>query len=147
MLNVPIHLEDKISAIIEAYDMTTMSQKNYMVATEPEAEAQTEKSLKISEEIVVRKIEDSKTCASYEDDFYNLEELDQLENKIMTYMAKKFSNLKFIRNPKFRSKNTQSRFQNRSSSGSGIRRGYKTGMVDRSKISCCNYNELGHLVT
>ena len=35
-----------------------------------------------------------------EDDFYSMEELEQLENKTMAYMAGKFKNLRFRRNPK-----------------------------------------------
>ena len=36
------------------------------------------------------------------DDFYSMEELEQLENKTMAYMAEKFKNLRFRRNPKYK---------------------------------------------
>ena len=77
-----------------------------------------------------------------EDDFYSMEELEQLENKTMAYMAEKFKNLKFRRNPKYKLKSGSSyngssgswfrRNRGCSSSGSYSKSGYKTGLIDRS---------------
>ena len=92
-----------------------------------------------------------------EDEFYSMEELEQLENKTMTYMEGKFKNLRFRRNPKykFRSESSYSGSSgsgfkgNRSGSSSGSynKSGYKTGMVDRSKFKCYNCNEPDHFAT
>ena len=94
------------------------------------------------------------THGSDEDDFYTMEELEQLENKTMAYMAGKFKNLRFRRNPKYKFK-SGSNYSG--SNGSGFRgnrygsssrsynkSGYKTGMVNISKFKCYNCNEPGH---
>ena len=75
----------------------------------------------------------------------------------MAYMAGKFKNLRFRRNPKYKFKSgsnysgsSGSGFRgNRrgSSSGSYNKSGYKTRMVDRSKFKCYNCNEPGHFAT
>ena len=91
--------------------------------------------------------------ADEDDDFYFMEELEKLENKTMTYMAGKFKNLRFRRNPKYKFK-TGSSYSgssglgfkgNRggSSSGSYSKSGYKIGMVNRSKFKYYNCNEPG----
>ena len=75
-------------------------------------------------------------------DFYSLEELEQLEDESMALIVKKFGNFRFRRNSNF------NRFQRSGSSTSNSSRGgYKTGMVDRSKIRCFNCNEMGHFST
>ena len=94
------------------------------------------------------------TQESDEDEFYSMEELEQLENKTMAYMAGKFKNLKFRRNPKYKFKSgsnyngsSGSGFRgNRggTSSGSYNKSGYKTWMVYRSKFKCYNSNEPGY---
>ena len=82
------------------------------------------------------------------DDFYSLEELDQLEDESMAMIVRKFGRFKFRRNPSFRIKSNYNRFQTGGSpSTNSTRGGYKTGMVDRSKIRCFNCNELGHFAT
>ncbi|KAL8103453.1 hypothetical protein AgCh_027874 [Apium graveolens] len=82
------------------------------------------------------------------DDFYSLEELKQLEDESMALIAKRFSNVRFKRNPKFKYKSNYNRFQKGGSSSSNTSSGgYKTGMVDRSTIRCFNCNELGHFAT
>ncbi|KAL8124816.1 hypothetical protein AgCh_012462 [Apium graveolens] len=82
------------------------------------------------------------------DDFYSLEELEQLEDESMALIIKRFSNVRFKRNPKFKYKSNYNRFQKGGSSSSNTSSGgYKTGMVDRSTIRCFNCNELGHFVT
>ena len=81
-------------------------------------------------------------------DFYSMEELEQLEDESMALIVKKFRNFRFRRNPNFKFKSNYNRFQKGGSSSSNSSRGgYKTGMVDRSKIRCFNYNEMGHFAT
>ena len=53
-----------------------------------------------------------------EDDFYSMEELEQLENKTMAYMEGKFKNLRFKRTPKYKFKSGSSY---NGSSGSGFK--------------------------
>ena len=78
-------------------------------------------------------------------DFYSLEEMEQLEDKSKALIVKRFGNFRFRRNPNFKFKSNVNIFQRGSSSTSNSSRGgYKTGMVDRSKIRCFNYNEMGH---
>ena len=92
-----------------------------------------------------------------EDDFYLMEELEQLENNTMAYMEGKFKNLRFRRNPKYKFKSGSSYS---GSSGSGFKgnrygaslgsyskSGYKTGMVYKCKFKCYNCNEPGHFAT
>ena len=121
-----------------------------------ETETKTEKPVAEKQKVVEVEL----TVSSQDDDkddFYCKEELEQLENKTMAYMAEKFKNLKFKRNPKYKFKSgssyngsSGSGFKgNRggSSSGSYNKSGYKTEMVDRSKFKCYNYNEPGHFAT
>ena len=89
-----------------------------------------------------------------EDDFYSMEELEQLENNTMAYKPGKFKNLSFRRTPKYKFRSGSSYSgsiisgfkENRggASSGSYSKSGYKTCMVDRGKFKCYNCNELGH---
>ena len=86
--------------------------------------------------------------AGNDDDYYTMEELDQLEDESMAYLAGRFKHIKFRRNPKYKMRSQGSRFQKGGSfSGSSSRGGYKTNMVDRSKFRCYNCNELGHFST
>ena len=63
-------------------------------------------------------------------------------------IVKKFRNYTFRRNPNFKFKSNYNRFQRGgSSSSNSTRGGYKTEMVDRSKIRCFNCNEMGHFAT
>ena len=121
-----------------------------------EIESRVDKLVSDKHEIVEADFTES-THESDEDDFYTMEELEQLENKTMVYVAGKFKNLRFRRNPKYKFK-SGSNYSG--SSGSGFRgnrggsslgsynkSGYKTGMVDRSKFKCYNCNEPGHFAT
>ncbi|KAL8155978.1 hypothetical protein AgCh_001147 [Apium graveolens] len=66
----------------------------------------------------------------------------------MAQIVKRFSNVRFKRNPKFKYKSNYNRFQKGGSSSSNTSSGgYKTGMVDWSTIRCFNRNELGHFAT
>ena len=64
------------------------------------------------------KVEDNVIVAEYDHpntnqsstDFYSLEELEQLENESMTQIVKRFSNVRFKRNPKFKYKSNYNRF-------------------------------------
>ena len=70
-------------------------------------------------------------------DFYLLEELEQLEDESMALIVKRFGKFRFRRNPNFKFNSNVNRFQRGGSSTSNSsREGYKTGMVDRSKIRC-----------
>ena len=81
-------------------------------------------------------------------DFYSLEELEQLEDESMALIVKRFGNFRFRRNPDFKFKSNYNKFQRGGSlSFNSTRGGYKTGMVDRSKIRCFNCNEMGHFAT
>ncbi|KAK1378134.1 hypothetical protein POM88_024878 [Heracleum sosnowskyi] len=83
-----------------------------------------------------------------ESDYYTLEELEQMEDKTMAYLAAKFSHIRFKRNPKYKFKGSTNRFQKSNYTPStGFKGGYKTGMIDRSKSRCYNCNELGHFAT
>ena len=48
-----------------------------------------------------------------EDEFYTLEEQEQMEDKSMTYMAARFKHIKFTMNPQYK-KASGSKFQGRS---------------------------------
>ena len=81
-------------------------------------------------------------------DFYSLEELEQLEDESMALIVKRFGNLRFRRNPNFKFKSNFNRIQRGGSSTSNSSTGgYKTGMVDKSKIHCFNCNEMAHFDT
>ena len=81
-------------------------------------------------------------------DFYSLKELEQLEDESMALIVKRFGNFIFRRNSNFKFKSNFNRFQRGGSSTSNSsREGYKTRMVDRSKIRCFNCNKIGHFAT
>ena len=72
-----------------------------------------------------------------EDEFYTLEELDEVD-KSMAYLARKFSNIR-VKKPRFKGRGQSSYNSNsykgkpktQTGSSSGGRTGYKTGSVDR----------------
>ncbi|KAL8114663.1 hypothetical protein AgCh_021502 [Apium graveolens] len=104
-------------------------------------------SSKAEENVIVAEF-DPPTTNQSGDDFYSLEELEQLEDESMALIVKRFSNVRFKTNPKFKYKSNYNRFQKGGSSSSNTSSGgYKTGMVDRSTIRCFNCNELGHFAT
>ena len=113
-----------------------------------ETETRIEKPVSDKQEIVEAEFTEL-TQESYEDDLYSMEELEQLENKTMAYMAEKFKNLRFRRNPKYKFKSGSSDSEFRGNRGGSSSRSfnkyvYKTGMVDRSKFKCYNCNEAEH---
>ena len=121
-----------------------------------ETETRVEKPVSYKHEIVEAEFTES-TQESDEDDFYSMEEPEQLKNKTMDYMAGMFKNLKLRRNQKYKFK-SGSNYSG--SSGSGFRGnrggsslgsynkfGYKTGMVDKSNFKRYNCNEPGHFAT
>ena len=66
----------------------------------------------------------------------------------MALIVKRFGNFRFRRNPNFKFNSNYNRFHRGGSTTSNSSRGgYKNGMVDRSKIRCFNYNEMGHFAT
>ncbi|KAK1374747.1 hypothetical protein POM88_030940 [Heracleum sosnowskyi] len=99
-------------------------------------------------EVIIEAEMDSVNLGVDESDYYTLEELEQMEDKTMAYLAAKFSHNRFKRNPKYKFKGLTNRFQKiKYSPGTGFKGGYKTGMIDRSKSRCFNCNELGHFAT
>ena len=82
-----------------------------------ETEIRVEKPVSDKQEIVEAEFTES-AQESDEDDFYSMEELEQLEKKIMPYMAGKFKNLRLRRNPKYKFKSGSSYS---GSSGSGFK--------------------------
>ena len=83
------------------------------------------------------------------DEFYSLEELEQLEDGSMAEMVKKFGQFRFRRNPNFKTKSTgNTKVQRGSSSTSDSSRGgYKTGLVDRKTVCCSICKEMGHFAS
>ena len=79
-----------------------------------------------------------------EEKIYTLEELDDLENQSMAYIARKFSNIRFKKNKAFKPRQYTGSFSNNTRSRAPYKGGYNVGSVDRSKIKCYNCNDLGH---
>ena len=127
---------------------TSLLKTTALVATEPkDVVIKDEKPQMVKEEIIDAEMTPD-PLASDENDYYTLEELDQLEDQSMAYLAGRIKNIRFRRNPKYKFRSSAGRFQKGgSSSGSSSRGGYKTGLVDRSKFRCYNCNELGHFAT
>ncbi|XP_063937502.1 uncharacterized protein LOC135147810 [Daucus carota subsp. sativus] len=75
-----------------------------------------------------------------DDEFYSMEELDQLEDESLAMFARKFGNMRFRKNPSYRFKSSGNKFQ-KGGSSSTSKGAYKTGMVDRSKFKCFNCDE------
>ena len=174
LLTLPSHLEHRITAIREARDMNEVSlEKLYGVLKTYELEQIQSKEIYGKGRIVATStalvasapqneeshglqfsdVEDARIEVEYGDtatdksggDFYSLEELDQLEDDSMALIVRRFGKFKFRRNPSFRYRSNANRFQRGgSSTPSSTRGGYKSGMIDRSKIRCFNCNELGH---
>ena len=69
-----------------------------------ENETRVEKHVSDKYEIVEAEFTESTQESDEDDFFYSMEELEQLENKTMAYMAGKFKNLMFRRNPKYKFK-------------------------------------------
>ncbi|KAL8099537.1 hypothetical protein AgCh_031976 [Apium graveolens] len=85
-----------------------------------------------------------------EDKFYTLDELDELDQS-MSYLARKFSNIR-VKKPKFfknkgQTSNKDNSWKGKAQYNSGGKSGYKTRSIDMSKIRCFNYDELGHFAT
>ena len=81
-------------------------------------------------------------------DFSSLEELEQLENESKALIVKRFGKFKFRRNPNFKFKSNVNKFHRGGSlTSNSSREGYKTRMVDKSKIRCFNCNEMGNFAT
>ncbi|KAL8124259.1 hypothetical protein AgCh_012052 [Apium graveolens] len=95
----------------------------------------------------IKMIMPQKNYEEEEDEFYTLDELDELDQS-MAYLARKFSNIK-VKKPRFFKGKGQSFTKDNSWKGKGkytfdSKNGYKTGSVNRLKIRCYNCNELGH---
>ena len=177
LLTLPTHLEHRITAIIESMDMNEVSlERLYGVLKTYDLEQIQQKEIywkgrvvsastalvaefpqKVEEKIVQSSglnqeaitVEYGITSPNQSDgDFYSLEELEQLANDSMALIVMRFGKFRFRRNPNFKFKSNVNRFQRGGSSTSNSSRGgYKSGMVDRSKIRCFNCNEMGHFAT
>ena len=82
-----------------------------------------------------------------EDEFYTMDELDELDQS-MSYLARKFFNIK-VKKPRFfkgkgQSFNKDINWKGKGKYTSDSKNGYKTGSVARSKIRCFNCDEVGH---
>ncbi|TLX67936.1 hypothetical protein E9993_23250, partial [Labilibacter sediminis] len=85
---------------------------------------------------------------SDEDDYFNIEELEELDDKSMALLARKFKNIRFRKSFKPKPRYQQGSFPRGSSSGKKmITSGYKAGTFDKSKIKCYNCSEIGHFAT
>ena len=177
LLTLPTHLEHRITAIRESRDMNEVSlERLYGVLKTYELEQIQQKEIygkgrvvsattalvaevpqRVEEKIIQSSGLNQETItAEYgitspnqsDGDFYSLEELEQLEDESMALIVKRFGKFRFRRNPNFKFKTNVNRFQRGGSSTSNSSRGgYRTGMVDRSKIRCFNCNEMGHFAT
>ena len=177
LLTLPTHLEHRITAIRESRDMNEVSlERLYGVLKTYELEQIQQKEIygkgrvvsattalvaevpqRVEEKIIQSSGLNLETItAEYgitspnqsDGDFYSLEELEQLKDESMALIVKRFGKFRFRRNPNFKFKTNINRFQRGGSSTSNSSRGgYRTGMVDRSKIRCFNCNELGHFAT
>ena len=139
--------------IVDRKNTTLLKTTTLVVKDVAVTETRIEKPVAEKHELVEAEISENSQEGD-EDDFYLLEELEQLQKKTTTYMAEKFKNLRFRRNLKYKFKSV-SRYsgssgsgfkgnQGGASSGSYSKSGYKTGMIDRSKFKCYNFNEPGH---
>ena len=177
LMTLPTHLEHRITAIRESRDMNEVSLETlYGVLKTYELEQIQQKEIygkgrvvsattalvaevlqRVEEKIIQSSGLNQETIiAEYgitspnqsDGDFYSLEELEQLEDESMALIVKRFGKFRFRRNPNFKFKTNVNRFQRGGSSTSNSSRGgYKTGMVDRSKIRCFNCNKMGHFAT
>ncbi|XP_074356712.1 uncharacterized protein LOC141696470 [Apium graveolens] len=125
---------------------TTLTKTTTLVACEPETQE-----VKIAPSSTIKEIIEYESVHGEPEDeseFYTQEELEELEDKSMAYMAAKFSHVRFRGKPNYKSRCSSGRFQKGSySSGSSSRGGYKSRCIDKSKIRCYNCNELGHFVS
>ncbi|XP_063937999.1 uncharacterized protein LOC135147893 [Daucus carota subsp. sativus] len=161
LLTLPEHLEHRITAIRESRDLHEISlERLYGVLKTYELEqVQTKqrygwgKTLGNSRALIVEtpQLEEKKdvvvpsktiqefvvpemgqtVSSSGDDEFYTMEELEQLVDQSLSLFAKKFGNMRFRKNPSYKYKPFANKFQKGGSSSSSNKEGYKTGMVDR----------------
>lgn len=154
---------ERLYGVLKTYELEQIQQREIygtgrvvstltaLVAQAPQQQVQQESKIVLpfhTEKGVIVAEHGVTSTSQSEDDFYSMEELEQLEDESMALIVKKFGNFRFRRNPKFKFKSNSDRFQRGGSSTSNTTSsGYKTGMVDRSTIRCFNCNELGHFAT
>ena len=126
LLTMPNHLESKISAIREGRDLNkTTLQTLYRILKTNELEFYQRKTMQTnrgkitnvssalianepkvkSEDVVEEEVEPHSVVEkeeNEEEEFYTLEELDDLENQFMAYIARTFSNIIFKKNNAFK---------------------------------------------
>ncbi|KAK1398445.1 hypothetical protein POM88_008308 [Heracleum sosnowskyi] len=127
---------------------TALARSAALVVDEPTTSEVQVQIPRAGKEVIIEAEMDSANLGVDESVYYNLEELEKMEDKTMAYLAAKFSHIRFKRNPKYKFKGPTNRFQKSNYSPStGTKGGYKTCMIDRSKSRCYNYNEIGHFAT
>ncbi|KAL8119695.1 hypothetical protein AgCh_016979 [Apium graveolens] len=119
---------DRLYGVLKTYELEQIQQKEVygkdrvvststaLVAKGQQQQQQSQQSERMvqfskAEENVIVAEYDPPTTNQSSDDFYSLEELEQLEDESMTQIVKKFSNVRFKRNPKFKYKSNYNRFQ------------------------------------
>ncbi|KAL8133025.1 hypothetical protein AgCh_008470 [Apium graveolens] len=155
---------NRLYGVLKTYELEQIQQKEVygkdrMISTSTALVAegqQQQQSQQLEKMVQFSKAEENVLVAEYDppttnqssDDFYSLEELEQLEDESMAQIVERFSNVRFRRNPKLKYKSNYYKFQKGGSSSSNTSSGgYQTGMVDRGTIRCYNCNELGHFAT
>ena len=139
LLTLPTHLEHRITAIRESRDMNEISLerlfgvlKTYELEQIQQREiygkgkvvstltALVYEALEKLEGKIIQSSSSNKegivaeygvtTTVQSDDDYYSLEELEQLEDESMALIMRKFGNFRFRRNPSFRFKSNSNRF-------------------------------------
>ena len=119
----PRTVDSKNTALLKT---TTLVVKDVVVT-----ETRIEKPVAEKQEFVEAEISENSQEGD-EDDFYSMEELEQLENKTMAYMARKFKNFRFRRNPKYKFKSGSSYSGSSGSGFKGNRGGSSSGSYNKS---------------
>ena len=95
---------------------TALLKTTALVVTEPkDVVTKEEKPQVLKEEIIEAELTHG-LLVNNENDYYTLEELDQLEDQSMAYMAGKIKNIIFRRNPKYKFRLSAGRFHKDESS-------------------------------
>ncbi|KAL8092767.1 hypothetical protein AgCh_034863 [Apium graveolens] len=135
---------ERLYGVLKTYELEQIQQKEVygkgrvvststaLVADEQQQQPQYQQQSQQSERMVQSsKVEDNVIVAEFDspttnqsgDDYYSLKELEQLEDESMALIVKRFSNVRFKRNPKFKYKSNYNRFQKGGSSSSNTSSG------------------------
>ncbi|KAL8125672.1 hypothetical protein AgCh_013075 [Apium graveolens] len=122
---------ERLYGVLKTYELKQIQQKEVygkgrvvststaLVAEEQQQQPQQQQSQQSERMVQSSKAEENVIVAEFDplttnqsgDDFYSLEELEQLEDESMALIVKRFSNVRFKRNPKFKYKSNYNRFQ------------------------------------